>query len=90
MLKICGKTVIFQGKRGRKTIAQLSTVFAPHLLAGTVNKVQVAALHSFTLIPPQHLSTPFFRSLPLGEHYFYPVSTAPTITFIKGKRKERQ
>jgi len=88
MLKICGKAVRFQGKQQRKTIAQLSPVLLMRQLTWMAGRVKARHLHNFTFNHPQHLSTPIIAPLPLGEHYFYPVSTAPTITFTKGKRKK--
>lgn len=88
MLKVCGKAVRFRSKQQRKTIVQLSPVCLTRQLSKVIDRVKVRATHTLTLIHPQHLSTPKMQLLPLGEHYFYPVSTAPTITFTKGKRKK--
>ena len=39
--------------------------------------VKVVACTLFTHHLPTYLSTAYFFKLPLSEHYFYPVSTAP-------------
>ncbi len=88
MLKVCGKTVRFQGKQQRKSTVQLSPVHVITHALNIVDRAKVLHLHTFTLPHPQHLSTPIMSFSSLGEHYFYPVSTAPTITFTKGKRKK--
>lgn len=88
MLKICGKHASNLSIRRGKTHAQLS----PDAPTSRHFIVQASAktftFHTFLKSFPSLLSTAFYRSLPLAEHNFYPVSTAPIIIFTKEKEKK--
>ena len=85
MLKLCGKAVRSLRTPRGKTYGQSSPErqsFADQAMA-TCEKVM--AIHSFTQYFPLPSSTRYLPLIPLNEYIFYPVSTTPTITSIKGK-----
>ncbi len=88
MLRLCGKHVRRLGKVRGESTEQLSTESPINRSDDSRIRAQVADLHTFTQHHPHHMSTILIRNLPLGEHYFYPLSTAPTITSTKGKLKK--
>lgn len=89
MPKACGKGVHDTRETPRKTIGQLSTVL-PTVLSTRLQD-RVKALLSLIVIRtfPQTYSPLQIAVSPLIEHYFYPVSTGPTITNTEEKFKER-
>ncbi len=89
MPNICGKIVNSLGKHSRKTSEFLSTVVHILSTAAATNRVKPPLLHTFFPGFTHAPSTPIYSYLPLTEHYFYPVSTAPITTIIKEKIKER-
>lgn len=88
MLKVGGKIVNREWITLSKTSGRLSTmgVFAYTLTAGS--SVQVALLPKVIPLFAQYFSPQKIAFSPLSEHYFYPVSTAPTIRTTKGKIKK--
>jgi hypothetical protein len=88
MLKLCGKAVRILRKNRRKSLGQSSPGELLTVLLHRTTCEKVALMHSFMYLFPLISSTPKMRRLPLGEHNFYPVSTAPTITFIKGNKRK--
>jgi|GEM_PF-1486331 len=88
MLKISGKLVNREWITLRKTSGRLSTIRALVYTLITWSSVQVALLPKVIPLFAQHFSPLKIASSPLSEHYFYPVSTAPTIRTTKGKLKK--
>ncbi len=88
MLEICGKAVSNLRKHGGKSTEQLSPVLPHDTLTSLAARVQLAFLHTVIQYFPRQLSTILIRILPLIEHYFYPLSTAPTIIITKEKLKK--
>lgn len=67
----------------RTTCAQLSTHHPSSLLSALHGRVKPLLIRTFPHIYAQCMSTGIFATLPLYEHYFYPLSTYPTITETK-------
>ena len=89
MPKTGGKPVQANGIIRRKNSAQLST-----WLMDIIQRIQPSSAKAHLipqLIPvfPQVFSPTKIAVSPLYEHYFYPVSTAPTIRSTKENLKER-
>lgn len=85
MLKLCGKSVSILGNNQGKTVEQPSTGSHGFIAMRRATCEEVASSHSFTCYFPPRSSTEKHRPPHLGEHYFYPVSTAPTNTSTKEK-----
>jgi len=83
MSKVCGKYVDSLRIAYGKSRAYLSTAAHFHMIPTAALRVKV--LVSRTIIPC--ISQPYpqvkMAPLPLIEHYFYPVSTAPTTNSTK-------
>lgn len=89
MRKFWGKAVNNMSKLTRKTRGRMSTDGLPTRTTAVLNRVKVGFVPRFFQLYTQPLSTHKSPPLPLVEHYFYPVSTAPTTITTKGKFKER-
>ncbi len=89
MPKQCGKHVNSLGKASRKTRGYLSTNMRTDDQSRVRTHVKLSLLHILFPSFTQQPSTLFSLPLPLVEHYFYPVSTAPITTITKEKFKER-
>lgn len=89
MVSICGKIVHFLRTSSRISRVRLSPGWENTVPPTTRQRVKPMFFHELFQIFPQLLSTRNSAYLPLGEHIFYPVSTAPTINITKGKIKER-
>lgn len=83
MSRVCGKQVnswrINLGVRR----ARSSTIRLNSWLTRSQLRVQPSHLHAFFHIYAHSFPHPKKHDLPLIEHYFYPVSTAPTINLTK-------
>lgn len=83
MPKQCVQLVQNMGMIDWKTCVSLSTndrfTATAHITAGA----KLALVRSFPHIYTQLISTAKIALSPLFEHYFYPVSTMPTITNTK-------
>jgi hypothetical protein len=83
MPKTCGKTVQTTRIKLGKTTGQLSTVLptprSTHIHTRVKALVSPRVIRTF----PQTYSLVKIAFSPLIEHYFYPVSTGPTITNTK-------
>lgn len=88
MLRVCGKQVNFARITRRISRARLSTYHMLQRLTAVVRSVKPVALHDFFLLHTHSIPQVKLASSPLIEHYFYPVSTAPTINSIKEKLKK--
>lgn len=77
MSKTSGKAVYYLRVMAGITRGRLSPIVGT--LHRTIHKVrgQVPFIHDLSDRSTPNLSPPFFRILPLTEHYLYPVSTAP-------------
>ena len=83
MLKPCGKVVQTRRTIPGKTIGQLSTVLpTPHFIH-IATRVKALVSPKVVRTFPQDYSPVKIAFLPLIEHYFYPVSTGPTISTTK-------
>jgi len=89
MADICGKIVQFLRKAQRISRVRVSPDDVNQYQAAHQPSVKPSFIHALFQLFPQHISTHQFAHLPLVEHNFYPVSTAPTINTTKGKFKER-
>ena len=89
MPKVSGKLVNSNGIRHGKNSARLSTwlVGVVEVVRGISAKASV--IHQLTQTFPHLFSPEKITPLPLFEHYFYPVSTVPTIKATKENVKER-
>lgn len=67
-----------------KTSERLSTTSSFVHNPAAILRVQVGLLPKVVPLFAQHFSPLKIAVSPLFEHYFYPVSTAPTIRTIKG------
>lgn len=89
MLKVCGKHVRSLGTVAGKSQVQVSPTYRITHLISLATRAQPPFLPTFVRsfsTPSSTRSNPF---PPLVEHYFYPVSTAPTITFTKGLKRRK-
>jgi hypothetical protein len=84
-----GKLVQMNGIAQRKNSAQLSTWLMDTIQPTRHYGAKARLILLFIPFFPQLFSPARIASLPLFEHYFYPVSTAPTIKTTKEKLKER-
>jgi len=84
MLKTCGKSVQILCKNARKTCRESSTSRYVKDITRKAARVKVLFIHHFVHMNYPQLSPPIFTFSPLGEHYFYPVSTAPINISTKG------
>jgi hypothetical protein len=81
--KNCGKQVYSTWETVRKSCVRLSTLTVNCLQAGMPGGVKLCVIRkSIPLLFPQ-ISPLILTTLPLSEHYFYPVSTVPTISTTK-------
>lgn len=85
----CGKIVYTTRKLERKSCDSLSSLTHIWQLTPIINSVQTSFIrYSFRQFTTQ-FSPHLFTNLPLFEHYFYPVSTAPITYYDHNKIKER-
>lgn len=89
MPKTCAKHVDFLRIQQRKTGGLLPTERIIIKAFAYLLRVKPAVLPNVVPIFPQAISPLFFHNLPLFEHIFYPVSTAPITTTTELKNKER-
>ena len=89
MPNISGKLVQIDGIAQRKNSAQLSTWLMDNIQPAGRHGVKTRLILSFIPFFPQPFSPAKIAPSPLFEHYFYPVSTAPTIKTTKENLKER-
>lgn len=89
MADVCGKIVQFLRKAQRISGVRVSPDYAHQYQVTHQPSVKPSFIHALFQLFPQHISTRQVAHLPLVEHNFYPVSTAPTINTTKGKFKER-
>jgi hypothetical protein len=78
-----GKPVKSSRKTQGKKSVLLSTLIGRRLPRHEGSSAQPALIPDFTPIFAQYFSPLKIASLPLVEHYFYPVSTGPINTPIK-------
>ena len=64
---------------------RVSTIIPPLATNLHNGRVKVDSIHQLIPYFAQLFSPAKIAVSPLSEHYFYPVSTGPTITTIKGK-----
>lgn len=83
MHKACVKHVDAWRKRNRKSSVRLSTKRVQTFTTATESGVNAQLITTFIPSFPLHISPLKIASLPLVEHYFYPVSTAPIINTTK-------
>lgn len=89
MADTCGKIVQFLRKTQRISSVRVSPDYVDQRRDTHWPSAQPLFIHALFQLFPQHISTQQFAHLPLTEHNFYLVSTAPTINTTKGKFKER-
>lgn len=89
MRNFCGKIVNSMGITSRITSGWLSPESVHAMPMGGAHRVKLLFVHKLFPLSTQGLSTQVTPLLPLIEHYFYPVSTAPITRAIKEKFKER-
>lgn len=77
MLKYSGKTVNSLRVIAGTSSVQSSPVVRIASWMHQLQRVQVRITHNLSDLFTPKLSPPKFALLPLTEHYFYPVSTAP-------------
>ena len=85
MLKMCGKHVRSLGIVGCKPCGYSSPVYRMTHRDHPTHRVKVLEVHISSDSFPLLLSTLVSLFLPLFKHYFYPISTVPTITFTEEK-----
>lgn len=85
----CVKIVEWTGKQHRK-VGVMSSTYA-RIIVRSIQAASVKAQVFTNFIPtfPLPFSPPKIARLPLNEHYFYPVSTAPIINRSQINSKER-
>lgn len=76
----CGKTVNSMGMIHSKTCSRPYTGTRISIYSIYLSKVKHILTHQLAHSFYRKYSTYTFRKLPLIEHYFYPLSTAPIIT----------
>lgn len=76
------------GTTGRESGGLPSTINMRSSQNPHADRVQVDSIHQLIPYFAQLFSPAKLAILPLFEHYFYPVSTAPTITTTKEKEKK--
>ena len=79
MLSYCAKLVEHVRKQHRKYSALLSTYWYKCGPAARNERAQPIVITNFIPMFPMQISPRKISNLPLIEHYFYPVSTAPII-----------
>ena len=89
MPKYSGKLVNTARIQRSKNGVRSSTVNRQYIDQSAYLGAQPAIVPYFRSLFTQYFSPLKIAVSPLIEHYFYPVSTAPTISTIKGKFKER-
>lgn len=89
MHDVCGKIVNSMGITSSTTGGWLSTESTHSILAVGTYSAKLSFVHKLFPLSTQGLSTQITPHLPLIEHYFYPVSTAPITRTTKEKFKER-
>ena len=89
MPKISGKLVHLPGIVQRKNSAQLSTRFMDSARPTHDHSAKARLILPFIPFFPQLFSPTKPAPSPLFEHYFYSVSTTPTIRTTKENLKER-
>lgn len=80
MHSACGKIVQFLRTDSRTSGARVSPGYVDGQPQSTMSGAKVSFVHLLFPLFPLHISTLNFAKLPLSEHIFYPVSTAPTIS----------
>jgi hypothetical protein len=83
MPKTCGKAVQTTRIKLGKTVGQLSTVLLTPSFTYIATRVKALVSPKVIRTFPQTYSPIKIAVSPLIEHYFYPVSTGPTITNTK-------
>lgn len=89
MHSLCGKHVNSLGIDAGKTSGSRSTSTHEVRVKDTEDRAKPTLLHKFSQLFAQPFPTVNIAPLPLVEHNFYPLSTAPITTTIKRKFKER-
>ena len=89
MFRACGNTVNDTGKETGRNGGHSLTAYQLSTVRSLIESAKAVVLQLFAPAFPPGLSTVKIISLPLSEHYFYPVSTVPTINTTKGNLKER-
>ena len=89
MRNFCGKIVNSMGITSRTTGGCSSPESVHAIPIAGPHSVELLFVHKLFPLSTQGLSTQVTLLLPLIEHYFYPVSTAPITRTIKEKFKER-
>ncbi len=89
MLKACVKLVNYLGTNHGKFGALLSTHSLSSLLSSPTPRAQLQLMTSSFPTFPLYISPAKIAVSPLIEHYFYPVSTAPTNNCNQINLKER-
>lgn len=89
MRNFCGKIVNSMGITSRTTGGWSSPENVHMIPIVSARSAQLLFVHKLFPLSTQGLSTQITPLLPLIEHYFYPVSTAPITRTIKEKFKER-
>jgi hypothetical protein len=89
MDKLCGKDVQFLRMNRWINSVRVSPAAMDWSDTTHQHSAQPLFVHVLFRLFPQLLSTLNFTHLPLVEHNFYPVSTAPTINTTITKFKER-
>jgi len=83
MLSACGEAVKLMGVFTRKTCVRLSTLQYPTARKSLRYCVEHRIVHFLPRCLSRIVSTVISGKLPLFEHNFYPVSTAPIISATK-------
>ena len=83
MYKTCAKHVDNLRVRIRTTCARLSPFGYTKTRYRALRRVQPVVIRAFMHKYAQLISTANLSTLPLFEHYLYPLSTPPTITTTK-------
>lgn len=89
MPKYRGKPVYYLRKGHGTSSGRVSPIVNTRRHQSTKPGVQVRFIHDLSDLFRHYLSPPILRSLPLTEHYLYPVSTAPINSPTKRNLKER-
>ena len=89
MRKFSGKTVGTAGTDGSKNSVHSSPIRHHYQPKNTVYSAQPAQVPYFRSLFAQYFSPLKVVASPLSEHYFYPVSTAPTNNCNQINLKER-
>ncbi len=88
MPSACAQPMENSGITQRQSSALVSTITAQLAANAHTGSVQTDSIHQLIPYFAQLFSPAKFAISPLFEHYFYPVSTGPTITTTKEKEKK--